>query len=532
MSAKRKAFESPASTPKRARKVLTLAQKVQVLDLVHGGMSHRAVADKFNVGRTQINNIVLQKQRIMKDYESGKNATGKYLSDFKLQYPEIDSEVWDFFMSACSKNIPVNGPMLLSEANESAFRHNYTNFQASNGWLQKFCTRHMIKMSALHGESADVSDDVVDIWKKKLPSVCNGYADRDIYNMDETAIFYRLLPNRSYIQKGETPSGTKIIKDRYTVVVCANLAGDKEKLWIIGKAKQPRSFPRKKAHLSQFNCHVEYRANKKGWQTTEFYLEFLRKFNNKMAVQRRNVLLFLDNCPSHPAVEMSKVKLVFLPKNTTSKTQPLDQGVIRSLKGQYQKRVRNEARTMIKEVSDFNEFAKRINIFEAIINTKLAWDMVAPKTVTKCFVKCGITQDIGLGIAPLESDNSDIIVESDDEDTDPLLDLPLSQYLKLSDEMEAKEPSRAPDTHAHQEGEEEDHDMGPVEIISEEQVWQHLKELSCITYTMDDEIALQLLEKLKTRLQTLYVKHEVITKTVQPSLTDFFKSNQNSNQKV
>ena len=79
MSAKRKASESPANTPKKARKVLTLAQKVQALDLVHGGMSHRAVADKFNVGHTQINNIVLQKQRIMKDYESGKNATGKYL---------------------------------------------------------------------------------------------------------------------------------------------------------------------------------------------------------------------------------------------------------------------------------------------------------------------------------------------------------------------------------------------------------------------------------------------------------------------
>ena len=63
---------------------------------------------------------------------------------------------------------------------------------------------------------------------------------------------------------------------------------------------------------------------------------------------------------------------------------------------------------MIKEVSHFNEFAKRINIFKAIINTKLVWDMVAPETVTKCFAKCGITQDIGLGIAPLESDNSDI----------------------------------------------------------------------------------------------------------------------------
>ena len=41
-----------------------------------------------------------------------------------------------------------------------------------------------------------------------------------------------------------------------------------------------------------------------------------------------------------------------------------------------------------------------------------------------------------------------------------------------------------PDMHTHQGGEEEDHDIGPIEIISEDQVWQHLKELSNVPRMM------------------------------------------------
>ena len=89
-------------------------------------------------------------------------------------------------------------------------------------------------------------------------------------------------------------------------------------------------------------------------------------------MQNRHALLFLDNCPSHPIVELSHTKLVFLPKNTTSKTQPLDQGIIKTLKTLYHKRVRNDARIAIKDVNDINDFAKKINIFDAILNTKLA----------------------------------------------------------------------------------------------------------------------------------------------------------------
>ena len=70
-------------------------------------------------------------------YTEGSNAQTKYLSHRQLQYPEIDEEVLRFFCEARSKNIPVNGPILLAEANEVAIKHNYDKFSASNGWVTK-----------------------------------------------------------------------------------------------------------------------------------------------------------------------------------------------------------------------------------------------------------------------------------------------------------------------------------------------------------------------------------------------------------
>ena len=56
-------------------------------------------------------------------YKEGTNAAVNYLASRHMLYPEIDAEVWDFFCIARSKNIPVNGPMLQSKANESAIKH-------------------------------------------------------------------------------------------------------------------------------------------------------------------------------------------------------------------------------------------------------------------------------------------------------------------------------------------------------------------------------------------------------------------------
>ena len=64
--------------------------------------------------------------------------------------------------------------------------------------------------------------------------------------------------------------------------------------------------------------------------------EWIRELDRKFLSEGRNVALVIDSCPAHPHTENLKAfKLFFLPPNTTSITQPMDQGVIRSLKAKY-----------------------------------------------------------------------------------------------------------------------------------------------------------------------------------------------------
>lgn len=43
----------------------------------------------------------------------------------------------------------------------------------------------------------------------------------DIYNADETGIYYRMLPKRTECLKNDTASGYKVKKDRVSMLLCS-----------------------------------------------------------------------------------------------------------------------------------------------------------------------------------------------------------------------------------------------------------------------------------------------------------------------
>jgi len=52
--------------------------------------------------------------------------------------------------------------------------------------------------------------------------------------------------------------------------------------------------------------------------TGTIFLEYFQKFNTKMQIENQKALIHLDNIPCHLEMELSNVKLVFLPPNTTA----------------------------------------------------------------------------------------------------------------------------------------------------------------------------------------------------------------------
>ena len=63
------------------------------------------------------------------------------------------------------------------------------------------------------------------------------------------------------------------------------------------------------------------------------FTKWVKELDQKFAAEDRKMALIVDNCPAHPIVDgLKSIELIFLPPNTTSKTQSTNQGVIRSLK--------------------------------------------------------------------------------------------------------------------------------------------------------------------------------------------------------
>ena len=169
--------------------------------------------------------------------------------------------------------------MIQSEVNESAMKHNFNNFTASNRWLRSFCERHQIKFANLHGESAEVCAEAVDQWMQELPAMIASYDLCDIYNCNEKSIFFKALPKKTLLGPGEKPEGIKTSKEQFFLLVCASAAGQKEKLLVIGKAKCPHSFPKFNSNLEQ---HIIHTHNKCGWMIFPIFTEYLNILNNKM----------------------------------------------------------------------------------------------------------------------------------------------------------------------------------------------------------------------------------------------------------
>ena len=259
------------------------------------------------------------------------------------------------------------------------------------GWLEKWLTRYHVKCAVLCGENEEVKEDVLQDWSRRLPVLCSGYDMKDIFNADETGIFFRALPSRSMIAKGDNASGTKTCKMRITAMVAVSAKGEKLKPLIIGKSAKPRCF--QGFNISELG--VIYKYNRKAWMTSEIFKEWANIINNKMLIQGRNILMFVDNCAAHPHLQLSNLKFVFLLPNTTSKLQPGDTGIIQTLKLNYRKRLMRHILYTISQdtPSSGSDLLKTVTLLDAIMWWKGAWDLLQEDTVMKCFAKCGFQDD-------------------------------------------------------------------------------------------------------------------------------------------
>jgi hypothetical protein len=86
-----------------------------------------------------------------------------------------------------------NRSILLKKAND--FGEKLEDFKAADGWLTRLKVRHGIVYKKLHGEEQDTDGSAADNWlQTDLKTVLNTYGPDDIFNTDETGLYYRATP--------------------------------------------------------------------------------------------------------------------------------------------------------------------------------------------------------------------------------------------------------------------------------------------------------------------------------------------------
>ncbi|CCU76668.1 putative jerky protein [Blumeria hordei DH14] len=233
------------------------------------------------------------------------------------QWPILEQILFRWQETIEAKGVLVTGDILLPTSEFSVW------------WLQKFKLRHGISISECHGESESMSAIAIEEMKA-IQGICSLFDEEDIYNMDDTGIFGDDL---SVLGSAHTAPGIKKDRSRISVVFCTNVTGKTVSLLNI--------------------------------EATEWLTAYYQHVGTN-----RSVPLLMDNISSHLAVvnitiAFPNIQVHYLPKNSISVYQPLEQGIIQNHKQYYRKQcLEYRLKCFDQDVKPFT----KMSLYEAIID--------------------------------------------------------------------------------------------------------------------------------------------------------------------
>ncbi|KAM7304032.1 tigger transposable element-derived protein 6-like [Ixodes scapularis] len=269
-------FLFPQEMATKVRSSLPFSTKVEIIRRVERGEKSE-VAASFKIARSTLSTILKNKPAILQKARDRPNADGKRIR--APAFDRVEKALYAWFLDIRARNLPVSGPMLQQKAKDFAFLLDVQAFSGGSGWLQRFKERYDIVGKVVAGESRAVDNESVKKWiAENWPAITEQYRPCDIYNTDETALFWQLLPSRTLARQGEKWHGGKLNKARITVLLTTNMDGScKLTPLIIGKSKAPmclrgcRSLP------------VKYTSNGKAWMTRVLFEDWLRDWDEKLS---------------------------------------------------------------------------------------------------------------------------------------------------------------------------------------------------------------------------------------------------------
>jgi hypothetical protein len=304
------------------RRTLLLKDKYDIINKIESGVKRSEIISEYKL-KTQfhLTEIMKKKALIIEKFEKQNpklSKTTTYLSSAK--HPDVEEALVIWMKQMRDKKISLSSEVFGKKGEKLAKDMGIMDFKASNRYIIGLKKRQNINWITERGESDSVNPEIIQKWESKLTGLLSGYKPENVYNLDETAFFYRLLPNQTYAFGNESRFGTKKLKERITLLLITNANGSDRKLIMIGKSKNPRAFRGIKT------LPIEYYSQTNSWMDSIIFAKIMRKFNEKMKKLNKNIILFMDNCSSHKQnFDLSHIDVHYFPANCTSVVQVLNE---------------------------------------------------------------------------------------------------------------------------------------------------------------------------------------------------------------
>ncbi|XP_064104371.1 tigger transposable element-derived protein 1-like [Macrobrachium nipponense] len=244
---------------------MTIAEKVTLLDMLKEGRSYAAAARHFGVNESTVRYIkkdeanirktaAITFSRSVKRVVTARNKTivrmegalAIWIADCRKKNIALDTNTIRTKALSLYENFAAKEPQdddgdhaeededdVLDEPQAGTSTDSQPQkqrFSASKGWFAKFQKCFGLKSVSLHGEAASADTTAAKTYANetfKNIITEGGYKPEQVFNMDETGLFWKRMPSRTFQFKERRPKplAFKAFKDRVTLVMCGNAAG-------------------------------------------------------------------------------------------------------------------------------------------------------------------------------------------------------------------------------------------------------------------------------------------------------------------
>ncbi|XP_053568147.1 tigger transposable element-derived protein 1-like [Bombina bombina] len=390
---------------KKCRKSITLDMKLKIIRLYDEGVIQAEIGRKLGFTRTTINTVMKNREKIVAEVKSATPVNTTTIRKRDSIVADMERLLILWIENQTTRHVPVNQAIIQSKAlslfNDLKAKKGEAakdaEFVASRGWFDRFKKRSNLHNIKVQGEAAAANTEAAESYPSEFAKIIEdgGYSMDQIFNVDETGLFWKKMPARTFIARQEkSMPGYKPAKDRITLLLGGNASGTlKLKPLFIYRFQNPRALK----NYVKTRLPVHWRANKKAW-----------------------ILLLVDNAPGHPRTleELNpNIRVEFLPPNTTSLLQPMDQCVIAAFKLNYLKRTFSKCIAAIDKEEGagqevLSKFWKSYNILDCIKTVRDAWNDIKDTTMKRAWKKlCPQLADDSEGVDDSVANVTENIVE-------------------------------------------------------------------------------------------------------------------------